>query len=163
VALRAVLRASCVRLQQSSRHMARVQESWDGDCDFTRADSSGVLSTNRIFGFTTPAYSRDRSQRTALDHEFASTWQATLGRGIVDAIQTIDGRPAQYRNGWACYSACGASQQDRRKSGLRNKSNWRASWWPPFARSTADRVNPATAIKSSPEATAVASMSGVLA
>ena len=71
-------------------HLARVQTVMGrAIVNFTaRGIRSGVLSAEQ----DQSAHNADMIRATKargerLDHEFASTWQATLGRGIVDAIQ----------------------------------------------------------------------------
>jgi hypothetical protein len=71
-------------------HMARVQGVMGrAIVNFTRRGiRSGVLSADQYLSDYNTGMIRateDRGQR--LNHNFASTWQATLGRGIVDAIQ----------------------------------------------------------------------------
>lgn len=71
-------------------HMARVQYVMGrAIVNFTaRGIRSGVLSADQDrsdYNTNMIRVTEARGQR--LDHEFASTWQATLGRGIVDAIQ----------------------------------------------------------------------------
>jgi len=71
-------------------HMARVQYVMGrAIVDFTaRGIRSGVLSADQYlsdYNANMIRVTEARGQR--LDHEFASTWQATLGREIVDATQ----------------------------------------------------------------------------
>jgi len=53
-----------------------------------RGIRSGVLSADQVLSdYNTNMIRATEAGGQRLDHEFASTWQATLGRGIVDAIQ----------------------------------------------------------------------------
>ncbi len=71
-------------------HMARVQGVLGrAIVNFTqRGIRSGVLSADQYrSGFNANMIRATEERGKRLDHEFASTWQAILGRGIVDAIQ----------------------------------------------------------------------------
>jgi hypothetical protein len=71
-------------------HMARVQYVMgQAIVNFTtRGIRSGVLSPDQYFSDYNISMIRTTEARgQRLDHEFASTWQATLGHRIVDAIQ----------------------------------------------------------------------------
>ena len=73
-----------------ARHMARVQEVMGlAIVNFTaRGIRSGVLSANQYLSdYNTGMIRATEVRGQRLDHEFASTWQATLGRRIVDASQ----------------------------------------------------------------------------
>ena len=72
-------------------HMARVQGVLGrAIVNFTqRGIRSGVLSADQNrSGFNANMIRATEERGNRMHHEFASTWQATLGRGIVDAIQT---------------------------------------------------------------------------
>ena len=71
-------------------HMARVQGIMGRPIvNFTaRGIRSGVSSADQYLSdYNTNMIRATEASGQRLDHEFASTWQATLGRGIVDAIQ----------------------------------------------------------------------------
>ena len=71
-------------------HMARVQAVMGrAVVNFTaRGLRSGVLSADHYqSGFNADMIRATKARGQRLDHEFVSTWQATLGRGIVDTIQ----------------------------------------------------------------------------
>ena len=71
-------------------HMARVQGVLGrAIVNFTtRGIRSGVLSANQILSdYNTGMIRTTEAMGQRLDHEFASTWQATLGQGIVEAYQ----------------------------------------------------------------------------
>ena len=76
-------------------HMARVQYvRGRAIVNFTaRGIRSGVLSADQYLSdFNTSMIRVTEARGQRLDHEFASTWQATLGRKIVDAIQNYTER-----------------------------------------------------------------------
>lgn len=76
-------------------HMARVQYVMGrAIVNFTaRGIRSGVLSADQYLSdFNTSMIRVTEARGQRLDHEFASTWQATLGRKIVDAIQNYTER-----------------------------------------------------------------------
>ena len=71
-------------------HMARVQGIMGrAIVNFTaRGIRSGVLSADQYLSdYNTNMIRATEASGRRLDHEFASTWQTTLGRRIVDAIQ----------------------------------------------------------------------------
>jgi hypothetical protein len=71
-------------------HMARVQAVMGrAIVNFTaRGIRSGVLSAEQYLSdYNTRMIRATEASGQRLDHEFASTWQTTLGRRIVDAIQ----------------------------------------------------------------------------
>lgn len=71
-------------------HMARVQYVMGrAIVNFTaRGIRSGVLSADQYLSdYNTSMIRATEAFGQRLDHEFASTWQATLGRRIVDAFQ----------------------------------------------------------------------------
>jgi len=71
-------------------HMARVQGVMGrAIVNFTqRGIRSGVLSAGQYpSDYNTGMIRATEARGQRLDHNFAATWQATLGRGIVDAIQ----------------------------------------------------------------------------
>jgi len=71
-------------------HMARVQGIMGrAIVNFTaRGIRSGMLSADRYLSeYNTTMIRATKARGQRLHHEFASTWQATLGRGIVDAAQ----------------------------------------------------------------------------
>lgn len=73
-----------------AEHMARVQAVMGrAIVNFTqRGIRSGVLSADQFgSGYNTRMIRATEARGQRLDREFFSTWQATLGRGIVDAIQ----------------------------------------------------------------------------
>ena len=73
-----------------ANHIARVQYVMgQAIVNFTaRGIRSGVLSADQYFSdYNTSMIRAIEANGQRLNHEFASTWQATLGREIVDAIQ----------------------------------------------------------------------------
>ena len=71
-------------------HMARIQDIMGrAIVNFTgRGIRSGVLSADQALSdFNTKMIRATEARGQRLDQEFASTWQATLGRRIVDAVQ----------------------------------------------------------------------------
>lgn len=95
-----------------------------------RGIRSGVLSADQYLSeYNTNMIRSTEAWGQRLDQEFASTWQATLGRGIVDAIQYYTERAdaIQERVGTALVHMVQA-QTGRKKFEMHNKSNWRASW-----------------------------------
>jgi hypothetical protein len=73
-----------------SHHMARVQYVMGrAIVNFTRRGiRNGVLSADQYLSeYNTNMIRATEANGERLDHEFASTWQATLGHRIVDAIQ----------------------------------------------------------------------------
>ena len=78
-----------------AEHMARVQGVMGrAIVNFTkRGIRSGALSAEvDDSAYNTGMIRVTESRKQRLDHEFASTWQAILGRGIVDAFQTYTKR-----------------------------------------------------------------------
>ena len=76
-------------------HMARVQGVMGrAIVNFTqRGIRSGMLSADQYFSdYNTGMIRATEARGQRLDQAFASTWQATLGRGIVDAIQKYTAR-----------------------------------------------------------------------
>ena len=76
-------------------HMARVQYVMGrAIVNFTaRGIRSGVLSADQYLSdYNTNMIRATEARGQRLDHDFASTWQATLGREIVDAIQNYTER-----------------------------------------------------------------------
>jgi hypothetical protein len=76
-------------------HMARVQGVMGrAIVNFTRRGiRSGVLSADQYLSdYNTGMIRATEARGQSLDHHFASTWQATLGREIVDAIQNYTKR-----------------------------------------------------------------------
>ncbi len=76
-------------------HMARVQYVMGrAIVNFTaRGIRSGVLSADQYLSeYNTNMIRLTEARGQRLDHEFASTWQATLGREIVDAFQNYTER-----------------------------------------------------------------------
>jgi hypothetical protein len=71
-------------------HMVRVQYVMGRAIVYftARGIRSGVLSADQYCSdYNTRMIRATEASGQRLDHEFASTWQATLGREIVDAIQ----------------------------------------------------------------------------
>ena len=76
-------------------HMARIQGVMGrAIVNFTRRGiRSGLLSADQYFSdYNTSMIRETEARGQRLHHEFAATWQATLGRGIVDAIQNYTKR-----------------------------------------------------------------------
>ncbi len=145
-----------------ARHMARVQEVMGrAIVNFTaRGVRSEVLSANQYLSdYNTGMIRATEVRGQRLDHEFASTWQATLGRGIVDAIQNYRWQAGaiQERLGAAILHVAQAQTGSEEVRAAQQEQL--ASLMVASIRTVtlADRVTLPTAIKSSPEATAVTS------
>jgi hypothetical protein len=79
----------------STNHMARVQGVMGrAIVNFTaRGIRSGVLSADQdLSDYNTGTIRTTEAMGQRLDHEFTSTWQATLGHGIVEAYQNYTER-----------------------------------------------------------------------
>ena len=86
-----------------SDQMARVQGVMGrAIVNFTkRGIRSGVLSADQsLSDYNTAMTSATEARGQRLNHDFTSTWQATLGHWIVDAAQTYGGRLAPSRSDW---------------------------------------------------------------
>ncbi len=143
-------------------HMARVQYVMGhAIVNFTaRGIRSGVLSADQYLSdYNTNMIQVTEASGRRLDHEFASTWQATLGREIVDATQNYRWRAdaIQERLGAALLhlvqaqtglEEVRAAQQEQLASLVVAAIRTEA---------LADGVTLSAAIESSPEATVVAS------
>ncbi len=85
-------------------HMARVQYVMGrAIANFTaRGIRSGVLSADQYLSdYNTNMIRATEARGQRLDHEFASTWQATLGRRLWTQSKIIVGGPAQSKNSLA--------------------------------------------------------------
>ena len=143
-------------------HMARVQYVMGkAIVNFTlRGIRSGVLSADQYRSdYNTSMIRTTEARGQGLDHEFASTWQATLGRRIVDGIQDYNRQAGviQERLGAAILHVTQAQtgSEDVRAA----QQEQLASLVLAAIRTEAltDRLTPLTAIESLPEDTAVAS------
>jgi hypothetical protein len=143
-------------------HMARVQTVMGRSIvNFTRRGiRSGVLSADReLSDFNANMIRATEARGLRLDHEFASTWQATLGRHIVDAFQsyTRQAEAIQERLGTALLHVTRA-QQSSEEVRAANQGQL-ASLIMAAVRTEAllDRLTLLAAIESFPEDTAVPS------
>ncbi|HSQ92169.1 MAG TPA: hypothetical protein VLM19_08355 [Nitrospiraceae bacterium] len=143
-------------------HIARVQYVMGrAIVSFTaRGIRSGVLSADQYLSdYNINMIRATETNRQRLDHEFASTWQATLGRRIVDAIQdhTRQAGAIQERLGAAILHVTQA--QTRTEDVRAAQQEQLASLVVAAIRTEAltDRVTLPAVIESSPEATVVAS------
>ena len=95
-----------------ANHMARVQYVMGrAIVNFTaRGIRSGVLSADQYLSdYNTNMIRVTEVSGQRLDHEFASTWQATLGREIVDASQNYTWQAGVYPGtAWHCHCASDA-------------------------------------------------------
>jgi len=143
-------------------HMARVQGVMGrAIVNFTRRGiRSGVLSADQYLSdYNTGMIRATEARGQRLNHNFASTWQATLGRGIVDAIQNYTERAGaiQERLGTALlYVAQAQTGSDEVRAA---KQEQLASLVVAAVRTEAlaDRLTLLAAIESLPEDTAVVS------
>ncbi len=144
-----------------AEHMARIQGVMGrAIVNFTRRGiRSGALSAE----YADSAYNAGmirvtelRKQR--LDHEFASTWQANLGRGIVDASQTYTMRHGAIQEGLGRALLHMTQAQTMSEDGRAANQSQLASLVVAAIRTDAlvDRLTLLAAIQSLPESTAVA-------
>ncbi len=143
-------------------HMARVQYVMGrAIVNFTaRGIRSGVLSADQYLSeYNTSMIRATEAWGQRLDQEFASTWQATLGRGIVDAIQNYTERAGaiQERVGTALLHLMQAQAGSEEVRAAQQEQL--ASLMVAAIRTEAltDRLTLLAAIESFPEDTAVAS------
>ena len=125
-----------------------------------RGIRSGVLSADQYLSGLQHRMIRAtevRGQR--LDHEFASTWQATLGRGIVDAFQNYTERAGAIQEQLGTAILHVAQAQTGSEEVRAAKQEQLASLVMAAVRTEAlaDRLTLLAAIESLPEETAVAS------
>jgi|CXWL01.1.fsa_nt_gi hypothetical protein len=144
-----------------AEHMARVQGVMGrAIVNFTqRGIRSGVLSADQyVSDFNTNMIRATEARGQRLDHEFATTWQATLGRRIVDAAQhyTRQAGAIQERLGAALVQVVQAQQLS--EEGNAARQGQMASLVMAAARTEAleDRLTLLAAIESFPEETTVA-------
>lgn len=143
-------------------HMARVQGVMGrAIVNFTRRGiRSGALSADQSHSnFNAGMIRATEARGERLDQEFASTWQATLGRGIVDAVQryTRQAGAIQERLGTALLQMVQAQRSSEEERAARQGQL--ASLVVAAIRTEAltDRLTLLAAIESFPEDTAVAS------
>ena len=143
-------------------HMARIQGVMGrAIVNFTaRGIRSGVLSADLpLSDYNTGMIRATEARGQRLNHEFASTWQATLGRGIVEAFQNYTERASaiQERLGTALLHVVQA--QTGSEEARAAKQEQLASLVVAAVRTEAlaDRLTLLAAIESLPEDTAVAS------
>lgn len=144
-----------------AEHMARVQGVIGrAIVNFTRRGiRSGALSAqydNSAYNAGMIRGTEARKQR--LDHEFASTWQAILGRGIVDAFQSYTKRDGAIQEGLGRALLHVTQAQTMSEDGRAANQSQLASLVVAAIRTDAlaDRLTLLAAIESLPESTAVA-------
>lgn len=143
-------------------HMARVQYVMGrAIVNFTaRGIRSGVLSADQYLSeYNTNMIRVTEAWGQRLDQEFASTWQATLGRGIVDAIQHYTERAGaiQERVGTALVHMVQAQTGSEEVRGAQQEQLASLVVAAIRTEALADRLTLLAAIESFPEDTAVAS------
>ena len=145
-------------------HMARVQYVMGrAIVNFTaRGIRSGVLSADQYLSeYNTNMIRVTEAWGQRLDQEFASTWQATLGHGIVNAIQHYTERAGaiQERVGTALVHMVQAQTGSEEVRGAQQKQLASLVVAAIRTEALADRLTLLAAIESFPEDTAVASLS----
>lgn len=143
-------------------HMARVQYVMGrAIVNFTaRGIRSGVLSADQYLSdYNTNMIQVTEASGRRLDHEFASTWQATLGREIVDATQNYRWRAdaIQERLGAALLHLVQAQTGSEEVQAAQQEQLASLVVAAIRTEALADRVTLPAASESSPEATVVAS------
>jgi hypothetical protein len=143
-------------------HMARVQGIMGrAIANFTaRGIRSGVLSAEQYLSdYNTSMIRATEARGQRLDHEFASTWQATLGREIVDAIQNYTERAGaiQERLGTALVQVTQAQAGSEEVRAAQQEQLASLVVAAIRTEALADRLTLLAAIKSLPEDTVVAS------
>jgi hypothetical protein len=143
-------------------HMARVQSVMGrAIVNFTaRGIRSGVLSADQFLSdYNTNMIRATEASGQRLDHEFASTWQATLGRRIVDAIQnyTWQASAIQERLGAAIVHVTQAQTGSEEVRAAQQEQLASLVVAAIRTEALADRLTLVAAIESFPEDTAVAS------
>ena len=145
-----------------TNHKARVQYVMGrAIVNFTaRGIRSGVLSADQYLSeYNTNMIRATEAWGQRLDQEFASTWQATLGRKIVDAIQNYTERAGaiQERLGTALVQVTQAQTGSEEVRAAQQEQLASLVLAAIRTEALADRVTLLTAIDSFPEDTAVAS------
>ena len=143
-------------------HMARVQGVMGrAIVNFTRRGiRSGVLSADQYLSdYNTGMIRATEARGQRLDQEFASTWQATLGREIVDAIQHYTERAGaiQERLGTAILYMVQAQTGSEEVRGAQQEQLGSLVVAAVRTEALADRLTLLAAIDSLPEDTAVVS------
>ena len=143
-------------------HMARVQDVMGrAIVNFTRRGiRSGVLSADQYLSdYNTGMIRATEAWGQRLDQEFASTWQATLGREIVDAIQHYTERAGaiQERLGTAILYVAQAQTGSEEVRGAQQEQLASLVVAAVRTEALADRLTLLAAIESLPEDTAVVS------
>jgi hypothetical protein len=143
-------------------HMARIQGVMGrAIVNFTRRGfQNEVLSANQyLSGFNDRMIRATEIRGQRLDQEFASTWQATLGRGIVDASQNYTERAGAMQTQLGTAILHVAQAQTGSDEVRASKQEQLASLVTAAVRTEAltDRLTLLAAIESMPEETAVAS------
>lgn len=142
-------------------HMARVQGVMGrAVVNFTqRGIRSGALSADQYLSDYNSGMIRATEARgQRLDHKFVSTWQATLGRGIVDAIQNYRKRAAAIQEQLGTAILHVTQAQRGSEEGRAAQQTQLATLVTAAVRTEAltDRLTLLAAIESLPEDTAVA-------
>jgi hypothetical protein len=143
-------------------HMARIQGVMGrAIVNFTRRGvQNEVLSANQyLSGFNDRMIRATEIRGQRLDQEFASTWQATLGHGIVDAFQNYTERAGAMQTQLGTAILHVAQAQTGSDDVRASKQEQLASLMTASVRTEAlaDRLTLLAAIESMPEETAVAS------
>jgi hypothetical protein len=143
-------------------HMARIQGVMGrAIVNFTRRGvQNEVLSANQyLSGFNDRMIRATEIRGQRLDQEFASTWQATLGHGIVDAFQNYTERAGAMQTQLGTAILHVAQAQTGSDDVRASKQEQLASLVTAAVRTEAltDRLTLLAAIESMPEETAVAS------
>jgi hypothetical protein len=143
-------------------HMARVQYVMGrAIVNFTaRGVRSGVLSADQYLSeYNTNMIRVTEASGQRLDHEFASTWQAALGREIVDAFQNYTERAGaiQERLGTALVQVTQAQTGSEASRAAQQEQLASLVVAAIRTEALADRLTLLAAIESLPEATVVAS------
>jgi hypothetical protein len=143
-------------------HMARIQGVMGrAIVNFTRRGvQNEVLSANQyLSGFNDRMIRATEIRGQRLDQEFASTWQATLGHGIVDAFQNYTERAGAMQTQLGTAILHVAQAQTGADEVRASKQEQLASLVTAAVRTEAltDRLTLLAAIESMPEETAVAS------
>jgi hypothetical protein len=145
-----------------AEHMARIQGVMGrAIVNFTkRGMRNEVLSVDQYFSLYNDRMIRATEARgQRLDQDFASTWQATLGRGIVDAVQNYTERAGAIQTQLGTAILHVTLAQTGSEEVLAAKQEQLASLVMAAARTEAltDRLTLLAAIESLPEETAVVS------
>jgi hypothetical protein len=143
-------------------HMARVQGVMGrAIVNFTRRGiRSGVLSADQsVSDYNTAMIRATEARGERLNHDFTSTWQATLGRRIVDAVQTYTRQAGaiQERLGTALLHVTQAQRSSEEEQAAQQGQLGSLVMAAIRTEALADRLTLQVATKAYPEGQAVAS------